>query len=211
MCLGRTRSSAVGCRRNFDSLSALAVVGTDREREGQSIWPARLHHDPLTRGLPVPGHIVGSARRWRRNGSRSKWRATARRHCRPHGPVLCLRQLRAGLLGCVSDIGPVDPGRPKGASTAFLRASLTGQIRSQAAAAAAAELPRRDGRAGWAPWWRSSGRRVHHTRRVADMRPGERTKLTDLVAVCSNCHRMLHNASPMLTTEQLREMRGRSR
>jgi hypothetical protein len=46
----------------------------------------------------------------------------------------------------------------------------------------------------------------HHIRPVAEMRPGEKTKLSELQAVCSNCHRMLHKASPMLTVEQLREM-----
>jgi predicted HNH restriction endonuclease len=46
----------------------------------------------------------------------------------------------------------------------------------------------------------------HHILPVAQMRPGEKTKLSDLRAVCSNCHRMLHKASPMLTIERLREM-----
>lgn len=46
----------------------------------------------------------------------------------------------------------------------------------------------------------------HHIRRVADMSPGETTKLSDLRAVCSNCHRMLHKGSPMLTVEELREL-----
>ena len=50
-------------------------------------------------------------------------------------------------------------GRPKGASTAFLRASLKGQIRSQAAAAAAAADLRDVTASSVAPWWRSSGRR----------------------------------------------------
>jgi hypothetical protein len=50
----------------------------------------------------------------------------------------------------------------------------------------------------------------HHIRPVAEMRPKEKTKLSDLRAVCSNCHRMLHRASPMLTVEQLREMVARS-
>jgi hypothetical protein len=47
----------------------------------------------------------------------------------------------------------------------------------------------------------------HHTKPVATMRPGQLTKLTDLAAVCSNCHRMLHKAVPMLTIEKLRKMR----
>jgi HNH endonuclease len=47
----------------------------------------------------------------------------------------------------------------------------------------------------------------HHTRPIGQMRPGERTRQSDLRAVCSNCHRMLHKGSPMLTIEQLRSMR----
>jgi HNH endonuclease len=50
----------------------------------------------------------------------------------------------------------------------------------------------------------------HHTKPVATMRSGQVTKLTDLAAVCSNCHRMLHRAVPMLTVEQLRNMHERA-
>ncbi len=45
----------------------------------------------------------------------------------------------------------------------------------------------------------------HHIRPVAKMRPGEKTKLSDLRAVCSNCHRMLHKSSPMLSPEELQK------
>ena len=46
----------------------------------------------------------------------------------------------------------------------------------------------------------------HHTRPVAKMRPGDVTRLTDLCAVCSNCHRMLHRRLPLLTPDELRSI-----
>jgi len=46
----------------------------------------------------------------------------------------------------------------------------------------------------------------HHTKPVAQMKPGDKTRITDLRAVCSNCHRMLHRTSPMLTVDELREL-----
>ena len=46
----------------------------------------------------------------------------------------------------------------------------------------------------------------HHTKPVAKMKPGDKTKLSDLCAVCSNCHRMIHRSMPMLKCEQLREL-----
>ena len=33
---------------------------------------------------------------------------------------------------------------------------------------------------------------AHHTRPVAKLVTGERTKVSDLALVCANCHRMLH-------------------
>ena len=50
----------------------------------------------------------------------------------------------------------------------------------------------------------------HHTKPVADMKPGDKTKLSDLRAVCSNCHRMLHRSVPMLSVEQLLEILGKT-
>jgi predicted HNH restriction endonuclease len=38
---------------------------------------------------------------------------------------------------------------------------------------------------------------AHHTKPVASLEPEEPTRLSDLVAVCSNCHRMLHRRSLM--------------
>jgi HNH endonuclease len=43
----------------------------------------------------------------------------------------------------------------------------------------------------------------HHTKPVSDMKPGDKTKLSELCAVCANCHRMIHRSNPMLTPEGL--------
>lgn len=44
----------------------------------------------------------------------------------------------------------------------------------------------------------------HHLRPVAELRPGQRTRLADLALVCSNCHRMIHRRQPWLTLEEVR-------
>ena len=43
----------------------------------------------------------------------------------------------------------------------------------------------------------------HHTKPVSSLVPGEKTKLSDLALVYSNCHRMLHRRQPWLTLEEL--------
>lgn len=43
----------------------------------------------------------------------------------------------------------------------------------------------------------------HHTKPVADMEPGAKTKLADLVLLCANCHRMVHAGRPWLSIEEL--------
>lgn len=48
----------------------------------------------------------------------------------------------------------------------------------------------------------------HHTRPVSEMNPnGDTTSVDELIAVCPNCHRMLHRQKPLLTPEALRKMR----
>lgn len=47
----------------------------------------------------------------------------------------------------------------------------------------------------------------HHTIPVHKLSPGERTKLSDLSLVCSNCHRMLHRGGDLLSVKILREIR----
>ncbi|MED3871980.1 HNH endonuclease [Priestia megaterium] len=46
----------------------------------------------------------------------------------------------------------------------------------------------------------------HHTLPVSEYKDGTKTKLDDLVLVCSNCHRMLHRRRPWLTKEQLQNL-----
>ncbi|MFK4440704.1 putative HNH restriction endonuclease [Caballeronia udeis] len=45
---------------------------------------------------------------------------------------------------------------------------------------------------------------VHHTKPVHTMEAGEKTKVSDLVLLCSNCHRVVHSKRKWLTLEQLR-------
>ena len=44
---------------------------------------------------------------------------------------------------------------------------------------------------------------VHHIKPVSKMKAGEKTKISDLVMVCSNCHSMIHRKKPWLTKTQL--------
>lgn len=45
----------------------------------------------------------------------------------------------------------------------------------------------------------------HHSKPVSKMKEGDHTEETDIVMVCSNCHRMLHR-SPWITQEQLKRL-----
>lgn len=45
---------------------------------------------------------------------------------------------------------------------------------------------------------------VHHTRPLHTYRPNDKTKLSDLALLCSNCHRMVHHTRDWLTVEQLK-------
>lgn len=47
---------------------------------------------------------------------------------------------------------------------------------------------------------------AHHTKPVAELEPGETVRIKDLLAVCSNCHRMLHRQYPAMAWETLREV-----
>ena len=44
----------------------------------------------------------------------------------------------------------------------------------------------------------------HHTKPVSELKEGEKTKLSDLSLVCSNCHRMIHRTRPWLSVDDLR-------
>ena len=45
---------------------------------------------------------------------------------------------------------------------------------------------------------------VHHTKPIAEMRPNEKTKIEDLILICSNCHSMIHSKRPCLTIDELK-------
>ena len=46
----------------------------------------------------------------------------------------------------------------------------------------------------------------HHTKPVSALKDGEKTKLNDLVLLCSNCHRMIHRRKPWLSVEDLSKL-----
>lgn len=46
----------------------------------------------------------------------------------------------------------------------------------------------------------------HHTKAVSELSVGETTKLSDLVLLCSNCHRMVHRRKPWLSIDELKQM-----
>ena len=46
----------------------------------------------------------------------------------------------------------------------------------------------------------------HHIKPISQMVPGEKTKVEDIVLLCSNCHSMIHRKKPWLTKSQLQEL-----
>lgn len=46
---------------------------------------------------------------------------------------------------------------------------------------------------------------AHHTKPISSLKEGERVSTKDLVAVCSNCHRMIHKTNPMLDWRELKK------
>ena len=47
---------------------------------------------------------------------------------------------------------------------------------------------------------------AHHVKAVSSMKEDEKTKLEDLVMVCSNCHSMIHRRKPWLNKNQLKKL-----
>ena len=43
----------------------------------------------------------------------------------------------------------------------------------------------------------------HHTKPVSELNAGVTTKISDLVMLCSNCHRMIHRSKPWLSIDEL--------
>ena len=48
----------------------------------------------------------------------------------------------------------------------------------------------------------------HHIRPIHTLRPGEKTRLEDLVLICPNCHRLIHSRKPWFTLKELGELPG---
>ena len=46
----------------------------------------------------------------------------------------------------------------------------------------------------------------HHIKPVSKIKKNEKTKLVDLILLCSNCHRMVHRKNPWLNLEELTEL-----
>jgi len=47
---------------------------------------------------------------------------------------------------------------------------------------------------------------AHHVIPVSQLKPGSKTKLSDIAMVCSNCHRMLHRKRPWPSIKNLRDL-----
>jgi 5-methylcytosine-specific restriction protein A len=47
---------------------------------------------------------------------------------------------------------------------------------------------------------------THHIKPVHTLTAGEKTRLEDLVLLCSNCHRIVHTRRPWLTIEELKQL-----
>lgn len=45
---------------------------------------------------------------------------------------------------------------------------------------------------------------AHHTKPVAQLDGNEKTKISDIALLCSNCHRMVHRGRPLLSVSELR-------
>ena len=52
---------------------------------------------------------------------------------------------------------------------------------------------------------------VHHIKPVSKLRPGEKTKFSDLAILCANCHRMIHATKDWLSLDELRTILSRQR
>ncbi len=45
---------------------------------------------------------------------------------------------------------------------------------------------------------------AHHTIPISEMSDGHKTKLSDMVILCSNCHRMIHSKRPCYTVDEIK-------
>ena len=47
---------------------------------------------------------------------------------------------------------------------------------------------------------------VHHIKPISELEENERTRIENLVMVCSNCHKMLHRRRPWITKDDLQKL-----
>ena len=47
---------------------------------------------------------------------------------------------------------------------------------------------------------------AHHIKPVSSMNDGDKTKIEDIIMVCSNCHSMIHRRKPWLGKEELKKI-----
>ncbi|MBY8909190.1 HNH endonuclease [Salinicoccus roseus] len=47
---------------------------------------------------------------------------------------------------------------------------------------------------------------AHHIKPLSEMHMNEKTRVEDLMMVCSNCHRMIHRKKPWLTGDELKNL-----
>lgn len=46
----------------------------------------------------------------------------------------------------------------------------------------------------------------HHIKPLSELKEGEVTRIDDLMMVCSNCHRMIHNGDASQNLDRLQEI-----
>lgn len=47
---------------------------------------------------------------------------------------------------------------------------------------------------------------AHHIKPVSKMKPNEKTKINDIIMLCSNCHSMVHRKKPWLSKEDIKKI-----
>ena len=47
---------------------------------------------------------------------------------------------------------------------------------------------------------------AHHIKPIAKMKQNEKTKIEDIVMLCSNCHSMIHRKKPWTTKDNLKSI-----
>jgi len=47
---------------------------------------------------------------------------------------------------------------------------------------------------------------AHHMKPVSEMKEGDKTRIEDIIMVCSNCHSMIHRKKPWLKADELKSL-----